>query len=269
MSNLGGIPEKIKLADGTEVSVKDNPELVAAMQTAMQNARKEEKDKLYNTIASLEASKKVLEDEKKQNGDLTKSQKEELDRVKEELGAAKAEKKKLEDENGGKEKGGASAKKSDDDKDDKLSKDEVADLIKQALAEQKKESDAQIEKLSGRLNNKNVSDYRKEQLAKYSGELIEDFVPTTLTTEEEVNSAIAAALEKSKQYLTKEYDIDGTKKRMTISEFEAYEAEDKGEGGKEKTPTYTSKEAAPKPPAGGADVDGKELLSRVEDMSDE
>lgn len=274
MSNVGGIPEKIKLADGTEISVKENPELYSAFQATMQSARKEEKDKLYNTIASLEASKKVLEDEKKQNGELTKSQKEELDRIKEELGVAKADKKKLEEEIAGKgQEGGKSKdqKKESGEDDVKMSKDEVTKLIQDALAEQKKESDKKIAELSSKLSNKTVGDYRKEQLQKYAGEIIEDLVPENLQTEEEVNSAISKALETSKRYISKEYEVDGKKQRMTVAEYEALKPNEGGEGKQDppKTPTYDPKTPPTPPPAGGGNVDGKELLSRVEEMTDE
>ena len=91
MPNSGGIPEKIKLGD-VEYVVKDHPELLKVIE----NARKEEKTKLYSQISSLDAKVKVLEDEKKTSGELSSTKEEKLKKLQDELAVVKAEKEKLE-----------------------------------------------------------------------------------------------------------------------------------------------------------------------------
>jgi hypothetical protein len=120
-----------------------------------------------------------------------------------------------------------------------------------------------------------VADYKKEQLAKYKDVIIEDFVPENLDSEEAVNKAIEKALEKSKQYIRKEVDVDGTKKSLTLSEIEELEA-NKDKGGKGSGGDYGSggsgegkKNPPAKPDGGSGDLTGKELLSKIEDMTDE
>lgn len=267
MSNFNGIPEKVKLADGSEIVVKDNPALLQSITDAIQNARKEEKDKLYSTISSLESQKKVLEDEKKQNGELTKAQKEELDKVKGDLAVAKAEKEKLEKE-GGKESAADEGKnkKEATKSENALSKDDITEMVKSLLTEQMADFKKGLGDVKTDLNAKEVSDYRKEQLEKYKDVIIEDFVPESMNSKEDVNKAIENAISKSKPYLIKDYEVDGKTQRMSIAEYEALEKPAEGEG---KTKTYEPKNPPTPPEGGSGDVTGKELLSRVEDMTDE
>lgn len=276
--NKGGIPEKIKLGD-KEFVVKDHPELLELLQ----KARKEEKDKLYSQISSFETKIKVLEDEKKTNGELSVAKEEKLKALQDELAVAKAEKEKLE-----KTKGGGKGKPDPDDDDEEdddepkgkkskskavangISKEDMADMLKTALEEQQKVFDKRLEEVKGGLNKKTVGDYRKEQLAKYKGFIIEDLVREDLDSEEAVNKAIEQALEKSKPYIQKEYEVDGKKQRMTIAEYEEYEKSQKEKGNDGKgTGNYTPPTPPDRPDGGSGNLTGKELLSRIEDMSDE
>lgn len=263
------VPDKIKLADGTEIVVKDHPEVEKLLKQAIQDARKEEKDKLYSQIATLESAKKTLENEKVTFGELTAKQKKDLEAVNEELATLKVEKKKLEEEGKKKpetepEKGATTTTG--------LTKEDVMELLEGFSKKQADEFEKKINAVQGDLSNKKVSDYRKEEMAKYDGLLIEDFVPTNLNTPEEVDKAIETALLKSKKYLSKEYEIDGKKQKMTIEEYEELTKDKKepGAGGQGGTSTYEPKEPAKKPDQGtGGDLTGKELLSKVEDMTDE
>ena len=270
------VPEKIVI-DGKEYSVKDNPEILELVQ----EVRKEEKDKLYSKISTTEAKIKVLEDEKKSTGDLSAKKDEELQKLKDDLAVTKKEKSDLEAEI---KKGKKADDDDDDDDDDKkkgkkqpsgLSKDDVASIVADALAKQQEGFDKKLEEVKGSLGKKTVSDYKKEQLAKYKDVIIEDFVPENLDSEEAVNKAIEKALEKSKQYIRKEVDVDGTKKSLTLSEIEELEVnKDKGGkgsgGGDGSGGSGEGKKNPPaKPDGGSGDLTGKELLSKIEDMTDE
>ena len=267
------VPEKIVI-DGKEYSVKDNPEILELVQ----EVRKEEKDKLYSKISTTEAKIKVLEDEKKATGDLSAKKDAELQKLKDDLAVTKKEKSDLEAEI---KKGKKADDDDDDDDDDKkkskkqpsgLSKADVASIVADALAKQQEGFDKKLEEVKGSLGKKTVADYKKEQLAKYKDVIIEDFVPENLDSEEAVNKAIEKALEKSKQYIRKEVDVDGTKKSLTLSEIEELEA-NKDKGGKGTGGDDDSGEGKKNPPAkpdgGSGDLTGKELLSRIEDMTDE
>lgn len=283
-ANQGGIPEKIKLGD-KEYVVKDHPELLELLQ----KARKEEKDKLYSQISTLQASVKVLEDEKKSNGELSATKEKELKKLQDELAVVKAEKEKLEGASSG---GSGADPDEDDDEDDddpkkkgkksrkssepSFTKKELQDMLKDALAEQQKAFDEKLAKVQGVLTQKTVSDYRKEQLAKHKGLLIEQLVPDNLDSVEAVNKAIKDALETSKSYISNEYEIDGKKQKMTIAEYEEYEAKQKDAGAGEQggtggqgTGNYTPPTPPQKPDGGSGDLSGKELLSKIDEMSDE
>lgn len=283
MADKKGIPEKIKLGD-KEYVVKDHPELLELMQTA----RKEEKDKLYSDIATKEAKIKTLEDEKTTLGELSTTKEAKLKELQDELAVAKAEKEKLEKETKGKGKS-KDDDDDDDDEDDKggkkgkgtkksdaPTKEDFKEMLEEALKKQAEAHRLEIEKVQKGLNTKNVGDYRKEQLEKYKDVIIEDLVPESLDSVEAVNKAVATALEKSKQYIRKDYTIDGKSQKMTIAEYEEYEAKnketkkgDEGAGGKEKTEDYESKKHPAKPGGGSGDLTGKELLARVDEMSQE
>lgn len=274
MPNSGGIPEKIKLGD-VEYVVKDHPELLKVIE----NARKEEKTKLYSQISSLDAKVKVLEDEKKTSGELSSTKEEKLKKLQDELAVVKAEKEKLEGDGKG---GSGNPDDGDDGKGDDgkgkatkptFSKKEAEQMVKEALAKQNETFEGKLAEVRGGLTQKTVSDYRKEQLAKHKGLIIEQLVPDGLDSEEAVNKAIQTALETSKGYIAKEYDIDGKKQKMTIAEYEEYEtkqqgAGDDGNGGKG-TGDYVPPTPPGKPDGGSGDLTGKELLSKIEDMSDE
>ena len=278
MPASSGIPEKIKIGE-TEYVVKDHPEILELLQ----KARKEEKDKLYSQISSLDAKVKVLEDEKKTNGELSATKEKELKELREELGAVKSEKEKLEKAG----KGGSGADPDEDDDDDakgkakgksnsstpSITKEDMEEMLKSALAEQQKVFDEKLKEVQGGLTKKTISDYRKEQLAKHEGLIIDKLVPEDLSSEEAVNKAIAEALEVSKNYISKEFEIDGKKQKMTLAEYEQYETKHKeeGAGGSPQggTGNYTPPKPPEKPEGGSGDLTGKELLSRIEDMSDE
>jgi len=270
------VPEKIVI-DGKEYIVKDHPELMAMVQ----DVRKEEKDKLYSKISTTEAKIKVLEDEKKTNGDLSTKKDGELQKLKDDLAVTKKEKADLETamkSKGKKADDGEDEDEEDDKKKGKkqpsgVSKDDVAQIVADALAKQQEGFDKKLEEVTGKLGKKTVGDYRKEQLAKYKDVIIEDFVSENLDSEEAVNKAIQVALEKSKKYIRKDVDVDGTKKSLTLSEIEEFEAnKDKGgknsggDGGGE----WEGKKKAPaKPDGGSGDLTGKELLSNIGNMTDD
>ena len=268
-----GIPEKIKLGD-VEYTVKDHPELLEMLQ----NARKEEKDKLYSQLSTLETKVKTLEDADKSKAGLTKTQEEELKKLKDELAVVKAEKEKLEKAGESDEEAKRKAEeaaKANGEK-DQFTKAEMKEMVKEAMAEQKKSFDEELAKVRGEVSTKDVSDYRKEMIAKYDGVLIEKFVPTNLSSKEEVTKAINQALIDSKPYIRKEYEIDGKKQEMSISEFEQHETESKAAaeaaaaaGGQGGTPPYNPQNPPGKPAGGNSDVTGKQLLEKVDSMSDE
>lgn len=262
------LPEKIKIGE-VEYILKDHPELMGLVQ----EARTEEKNKLYSTISSSEAKIKVLEDEKSANGKLSTKKEAELKTAQDELAVLKAEKDKLVAQI-------AKGKKGDDDDEEEeedtkkkgkkpvqgLTKEDVAELLANALKTQQEGFDKKLEEVKGNLGKKTVGDYKKEQLAKYKDVIIEDFVSDNLDSEEAVNKAIETALEKSKKYIRKEYEVDGAKKELTIAEYEALEASKKNNP----TADPSHQHKAPEKPAGGnGDLTGKELLSQLDSMSDE
>jgi len=262
------IPEKIKLGD-KEYVLKDHPELMEIVQ----ETRKEEKTKLYAEKASLEAKIKTLEDEQKAKGDLSATKEKELKELREELGAVKSDKEKLEKEIAEAEKGKKKPEPKKEDEPKGLTKEDVQALLKDALAEQAKEHKKEIEKVQGGLTAKEVSDYRKEQLAKHEGIIIAKLVPEGLKSKEDVNKAIEEALAESKQYITNEYEVEeGKKQRMTIAEWEKHQADVAAaeEEKKKGTGTYTPPQHPDKPDGGsGGDLTGKELLGKIGEMSDE
>lgn len=255
---MSGIPSKITL-DGKEYDINEHPEL----KNLVQSTRKDEKDKLYSNIASYQAQIKTLEDEKKANGELSKKDKEELEKLKSNLATAKAEQEVLQKQIDETDKADKTKKPADE----SLTADKVQDIVKNALAEQKKEYEKEIEALKGDRSKDKVEEYRKEQLAKHSGLIIEDFVPTNLTTKEEVNKAIETALAKSKKYIRKEYDVDGKKQELSIEAYEALEKERKEK--EDKTPPYTPPTPPTPPVQGLGDLSDEDLLAKVSDMTDE
>ena len=265
------IPEVIKIG-GTEYSVKDTPELLELIQVA----RKEEKDKLYSQIQALESAKRTLEDEQKKQGKLSTDKEEELKKIKDELETAKSDKVRLEEELNeykkpeGK-KDGSNTKKDDAVK-ETLTKEEVIALVKEAVASTTKDVDDKVGEVKKELTKKEIADYRKELLEQNKGLLIEGLVPTNLETKEEVNKAIQDALAESRNYITKEYEVDGKKQRMTIAEYEEYAEKvkkDDEEKQKNRTDMYRASGLPDRPDGASGDLTGKDLLSRLDSMTDE
>lgn len=272
------VPEKITI-DGKEYTIAEAKELL----DLVAEVRKDEKDKLYSKISGLEAKVKTLENEKKQEGDLSTTKEAELKKLQDELAVAKSKVEELvaESKKAGEGKGKGGKKKPEDgDGDGKdseptasgLTAEQVQKMLDDALAKKDADHKRELDEVKKGLNTKNVSDYRKEQLAKYKGTLIEDFVREDLNTQEEVDKAIADAIQKSKPYIRKEYELaDGKKQNMSIAEYEEYEEKNRsskgnngeGSGG---TPTYTP---PAKPDGGSGDLTGKELLKDIENMSQE
>lgn len=270
------IPEKIKIGD-KEYVVKDTPEILEAIQ----EARKEEKTKLYSQIQSLEAQKKVLEDKEATNGTLTKTQEAELNKLREELGGVKAAAKAAEEalkeateakkkaEEGGEEKG---------DKTKKTVAGMSEEQVKKLLEEQQKAFEKTLaEKLSAvnsSMTQKDVEQYRKEQIEANKDSLIARFVPANLKTKEEVNQAIAEAITDSKPFLRKEYEHDGKKGQYSLAEIEELEKAKAAAAAQQAqqqqpTGTWTPGAAPAKPDAGPSDLTGKKLLENVANMSPE
>lgn len=260
------IPDVIKIGD-TEFSVKDTPALLELIQTA----RKEEKDKLYAQIQSLESAKRVLEDEKKISGKLTAEKEEQLVALKTELDTAKGDKVKLEAELKEFETGKGKGKKEEEMK-EMLTKDEVKAMVAEMLKETAKEVSGKVEEVKKDLTTKEVADFRKELLEKNKGLLIEKLVPENLDTKEAVTKAVDEALAESKNYIIKEYEVGGKKQKMTLAEYEAFEQEAKEKEEAEKaarTQHYTPGAQYPAPPAGfSGDLTDKDLLSKLDGMSD-
>lgn len=265
------IPEVIKIG-GTEYSVKDTPELLELIQVA----RKEEKDKLYSQIQSLESAKRTLEDEQKKQGKLSTDKEEELKKIKDELETAKSDKVRLEEElNEYKKpegKQGSSNTKKDDAVKETLTKEEVIALVKEAVASTTKDVDDKVGEVKKELTKKEIADYRRELLEQNKGLLIEGLVPTNLETKEDVNKAIQDALAESRNYITKEYEVDGKKQRMTIAEYEEYAEKvkkDDEEKQKNRTDMYRASGLPDRPDGASGDLTGKDLLSRLDSMTDE
>ena len=242
----------------------------------IQVARKEEKDKLYSQIQSLESAKRTLEDEQKKQGKLSTDKEEELKKIKDELETAKSDKVRLEEELNeykkpeGK-KDGSNTKKDDAVK-ETLTKEEVIALVKEAVASTTKDVDDKVGEVKKELTKKEIADYRKELLEQNKGLLIEGLVPTNLETKEEVNKAIQDALTESRNYITKEYEVDGKKQRMTIAEYEEYAEKvkkDDEEKQKNRTDMYRASGLPDRPDGASGDLTGKDLLSRLDSMTDE
>tara|TARA_Y100000034_G_scaffold29728_1_gene36147 strand:+ start:25611 stop:26534 length:924 start_codon:yes stop_codon:yes gene_type:complete len=278
--NNGKIPETITIG-GQEYKIKDHPEL----QSLVEKARKSEKNKLYSEIKGFESKIAVLENKEKENGELTAKQEKDLAKLKADLDSANAEKAELEKTiaKGGKSGGDGKSGEGKGDEPKGLTEAKVAELLEKALEKKEAAHQKEIEELRNGLNTKTVGDYRKEQLKKYEGVIIPDLVPESLDSQSDVDKAIEAAITKSKPYIRNTYEINGEEKEMSIADYEKYKAEnpDGNEGGNGGsgneggsgggTPDYEGGQGKPATPpsGGGGDVSGKELLSRVKDMSPE
>jgi hypothetical protein len=160
-----------------------------------------------------------------------------------------------------------------------LTIEQIQELLEKRDKDLMEKIDAKVGKVSDTVSQKEVDDYRKEQIEKYHDVLIPNLVPTGLKTKDEVNKSIQNALTTSKSYIVKETTIGGTKGRYTLAEIEAAEAKDKekqesgsGNNGNNnsggKTQSYQGGNYAGKPDSGSGDVSGKELLKRVDELTD-
>lgn len=267
----GGIPKTIKIGE-TEFVVADHPELLSLVESG----RKDEKNKLYSSIKTLEARINVLKGESDAKGADAEKNKKELEKLQGELKTATDKVAELE---------GADPKPDPNkDKDPKkeekatgMTPEEVQAIVDKALETQAKKHEEEINEVKGGLNTKNVEDYRKEKLKEYDGLIIPALVSEGMKSTEDVDKAIEKALETSKGYIRKEYKNDkGEAEQLTLAEIEAREKAKKdaeggaGAGGQGGTQTYQPSGAGgapPVPPAGGGDVSGKDLLGKIGGMS--
>ena len=258
----GGIPKTVTI-NGQDLVVADHPELLALVQSG----RKDEKDKLYSTIQTLEANINVLKDENKESGKTSQKDKDELKKLQDELAVAKTDLAKLKKDDP--EPPVKKPKEGEADKTGGLTADEVEAIVQKALTAQARTYEEKIEKVQGGLTEKNVSDYRKEVLEKNKGVIIDALVPEGLKSVEEVNKAVEKALETSKQYIRKDYTgEDGKKEELTLAEIEARELSKKDATPPAGTPpTYVPAGTPPPPPAGGGDLTGKALIKDLGSMS--
>lgn len=259
--------------DGKEVDLSTLPEFNAILE----EVRGEEKSKLYSKIGTLESQIKIFEDEKKATGTLTKTKEDELKALREELGAVKAEKEKLaKEQEGGSGEGGEKGKGKvggkEKDKDTDFDEEKFASMLASALQkelaplrQQNSELTQKLQEVQTSVKRRTVDEYRQEQLAKYKGNVIPELVPTGLDTEEAVNAAIQKALETSKNYLTREVEENGTKKTVSLAEYEALQDQARKAAENPANPP-----AAPPKPDGkdSGDLGGKELLGKVGEMTD-
>lgn len=267
-NNNGGIPKSITLG-GVEYILADHPEL----RTLVEAGRKEEKDKLYSQIKTLESSITVLKDEAKASGGQSQKDKDELKKLQDELAVVKADLEKA-----GKETTPATPPVNKGGKDDKpdekpvgMTAEEVQKIVAGALKTQEEKHSKELEQVRGTITIKDVADHRKEMLEKHKGLLIEDLVPDGLGTKEDVNKAVEKALQTSKDFIRKEYKGEDDKTEMlTLAEIEARET------AKQQTATppangqqgvYVPAGAPPAPPAGNGNLSGKELIKDLKTMS--
>ena len=262
------IPTSIKI-DGKELQVKDVPELLELIETV----RAEEKDKLYGEIAKLESSVKTLEDK----GKLTEAEAQELKDLRKAVARKEVELEQKETELEEAKKAQKTTKKvtdnpgeEGDDKTDKIMAGLKTFLTEQlagvnkAVGDLKADVEKKIGEVSGGLKTKTVTDYRKEQLARYKDVIVDDLVPENLESEADVNKAIEKALERSQDLIYRE--VDG--KRLSLREIADAEKTKKAEEAKGGG-TYTPPGEPPKPPGkdGEGDLTGKALLKDVSKMS--
>lgn len=258
----GGIPKTIKVGE-QEITVADHPELLALVEAG----RKSEKDKLYSQIGTLNAEIQTLKDSNKSNKEMSEADKKELKKLQDQLAVANAEVEKLKPS--GAPSNPPAGKKDGEDEPKGLTQAEVDKQVKEALALQKKDFDDKFAELIGNFTKKTVADYRKEQLKKYDGLIIEALVPEDLKTEEEVNASVQKAMETSKQYIRKDYkDAEGKVSQKTLAEIEELEKPTPPAG----TPPASSYvppagSPPPPPPSGGGSLDGKALVKNLKDMS--
>lgn len=248
----GGIPKVIKIGE-VEYNVADHPELIALVESA----RKEEKDKLYSSINSL---KSEIE---KFKGDATSAEKKETE-YKDNL-------QKLQDAL--KEKEDALKKfegidpKNPKPKDDPMENERIKKL-EEELAKKDADNQKRIAEMEAKMERDRLANYRKALLVNHAGKVIDDFVPETLTSTEDIDKAVAEAVTKSKNYLRGEFvKADGTKVQGTLAEIEVWEEEAKKAPTPPTPPTYVP--PVPTPPAGGGGVGGEDLLKDVKNMTPE
>ena len=251
----GGIPKTIKIGD-VEYIVAEHPELL----TLIENTRKEEKDKLYGNIETL---KKEVETFK---NSFTSAEKKEKD-YKDQLSAKEAELKKAQEDL--KKFEGIDPTNSPKNDGEKMSKEfeEKLAKIQEEADKKQKEAAERIAKLEADHKAEKLAEYRERKLAEHKDKIIGDFVPENLTTNEEIDASVTAALAKSKKYIRSEYTkADGTKVTGTLEEIEAWEEEAKKNPANPASPTYVPPTV---PPAGGGGQGAEPVLKDVKDMSPE
>ena len=263
------IPEEIEI-DGKKVKIKDSKVLT----DLLEQVRKQEKNKLYSNISTLEAEIKVLE----KNAALTDAEKEELKTAKEDLVTLKNDKKILDEKLKELEESRKKTKDVDEEEQEKgkkakgLSAEDVKALIQESL----KESMAGITKtiqdsvgeVKGDLTKKKTNDYRKELLEKHGSVLIPDLLKGD--SPEELDKNLVKALETSKQYITVEHEG----KKVTLAEREKLIADEvekakKSKEDEEEEESKKNKNRFNKPDTGKNAFADKDLIEHVGEMTDE
>lgn len=280
------LPEKIKLG-GQEYVLKDNPELL----NLVQEARKEEKDKLHGEIKLLKGkiSKGGVDAEQMETLKTQLAEAEEAKKVaNEELVGLKAVQKKLEEE---KNKGGDAGGDGGDDPDKgkkktmtshdfelKLSEfgKSMTDQFGKVLEDRFKKYDESIGNLTKQNSQMTVEAHKQKLLADNEGLIIPDLL--TGGTIDELNTSLVKALETSKKYITAQ-DNEGNRKTLAEIEKAKIEAEKKaGDGTQTQQVSVVDllsitdengekKFSVAQPPKGGA-TDG-DLVKDLDEMSPE
>jgi len=254
----GGIPKSIKIGD-QEFLLSEHPELMQLVQAG----RTDEKAKLYTTITGLEASIKVLNDEKKTSGDLSVADKLALKTAQDNLAIAVADLAKVKvDEKTTEPKDPKDAGKTG------LSADDVQKIVADALAKQAGVNETELNKIKGTLTQKDVDDYRKEVLEKNNGFIIAGLIPEGLKSKEEINLAVERALKTSKDYIRQDYKTaDGKSENLTLAEIEVRELAKEALPPNPPAGIYVPASGVPPPPNGNGDLTGKELVKNLSNMS--
>ena len=252
-----GIPKTVKIGE-VEYSVAEHPELLALVEAG----RTEEKTKLYARIEKAENEVKSLTDEKAKSGEITVKQKADLDKALQELEEAKTKLSEF-------------IKKEGEEPSNVMTPEEIKKMVADAVAGNNKESETKIAELQEQLKQRDLASYRERKLAEVKDIVIPDFVPTSLTSNEDIDKAIEEAKAKSANYLTQDFKFeDGTSKRLTLHEIANLTDEEKKGSGTPPpatpptTPTSTTPpvETPPTPPAGGGNPPS--LMDSLKDMSD-
>lgn len=271
MPNDSGIKKTVVKIGEQEVDLSTLPEFTALLN----EVRAEEKGKLYSKIATLEAQITVLTDEKKTSGSLVTAKEKELAQLREELVTAKAQVQEeiKTDKDGSNGKSMKDTQKTGDALDENTLAKLLAESLTKELTPLRAANEAltqKIQSLETTQRTQTTNEYRAQKLAELKGQIIPELVPQNLGTIEEVNAAVAKALETSKGYLTREIQEEGGKvKVVTLADFEKLALEQKSpeEGKTQKAPPPQAPEK-PDNPGGGAGAPSS-LVAKVETMTDE